>query len=112
MKRKIKKGCLAKGIVLLSIAIVGSIMSVKACSDNNEEGLEKGKEEMEKEEPTIENVHGFIEEEKNSEIITDIKQKIIESDDEFKQALFSKENAMLCIICFGAPCNIYIYNTI
>lgn len=65
-----------------------------------------------KEEPTIENVHGFIEEEKNSEIIPDIKQKIIESDDEFKQALFSKENAMLCIICFGAPCNIYIYNTI
>lgn len=53
MKRKIKKGCLAKGIVLLSIAIVGSIMSVKACSDNNEEELEKGKEEMEKEAATV-----------------------------------------------------------
>ena len=53
MKRKIKKGCLAKGIVLLSIAIVGSIMSVKACSDNNEEELEKGKEEMVKEAATV-----------------------------------------------------------
>ena len=51
---KIKKGCLAKGIVLLSIAIVGSILGVKACSDNNiEEGLDKGKEEMVKEEATV-----------------------------------------------------------
>ena len=54
MKRKIKKGCLAKGIVLISIAIVGSILGVKACSDNNiEEGLDKGKEEMLKEEATV-----------------------------------------------------------
>ena len=54
MKRKIKKGCLAKGIVLISIAIVGSILGVKACSDNNnEEGPDKGKEEMLKEEATV-----------------------------------------------------------
>ena len=54
MKRKIKKGCLAKGIVLISIAIVGSILGVKACSDNNiEEGPDKRKEEMLKEEATV-----------------------------------------------------------
>lgn len=59
-----------------------------------------------KEEAKIENVHGLLEEENNSEVITDLKETEKEDNDEFKQALFSKENAMLCVICFGTPCKV------